>query len=382
MLETALEYEYNSRQEYAERKATPSFARTKAWLRLTKQSLSLRCDQPATATDLVREGLINLVFTPADSIKRRNSSSKAVSVPSASQVPEVLQLDLFRLQNFHSDIVDLNTVYMLLMLFREVTGAANISETDIETMRHEIWVLLNDSESSEPVVQLEPQPKSTSFGQQLLPSEPALSEAMKSIVLHVVNRANQLKAAGLRSQLSELPDAASMSFLTSWFANNLISTSSLYQELSSRLRKTLTTIMIEEFGVSAASGVLQNRFNWYEAADSDSEDEISRSATGSARFSMSCGRTARRADLSIPPSLVAQTRPRHGFKRQRDEDVESGGEDMPSAKRVCAKPESSVSRVDELLVRNGLKPLQTELRVLAERMAKVACFNIQAYEQL
>ncbi|KAI8611792.1 T-complex 11, partial [Chytriomyces sp. MP71] len=61
-------------------------------------------------------------------------------------LPEILGMDVPRLNTFRSDLQDIVILSCLLMLYRQIAGPK--SATNIKTMKENLWVLLNDSETS------------------------------------------------------------------------------------------------------------------------------------------------------------------------------------------------------------------------------------------
>ncbi|KAJ3217243.1 hypothetical protein HDU67_008265 [Dinochytrium kinnereticum] len=138
VVEHAIEYERNWFKDNFEEVGT---SLTKAWL--TDAFTRLNTSQPPpttlpTFTDVYIEALLNLIG---------HSHVLAESTKISSLVPETFKMDSVRLVTYRNDWQDITIMSALLILFRQAAGA-KCTSTHLATTKRNLWVLLNDAETS------------------------------------------------------------------------------------------------------------------------------------------------------------------------------------------------------------------------------------------
>ena len=100
---------------------------------VTSSSSFYKPSSNPSITVLFNEGLIYLI-------------SSACKLPEMG-VPETLHLDATRLVTFYNDWQDITIMGALLILFKQAAGV-RCSSVDLSNIKQQLWVLLNDSETS------------------------------------------------------------------------------------------------------------------------------------------------------------------------------------------------------------------------------------------
>ncbi|KAJ3226248.1 hypothetical protein HDU81_007423 [Chytriomyces hyalinus] len=88
------------------------------------------------------------VYTHAVLDLIQNSPALTDDPDSATDLPEVLSMDVSRLSTFRNDVQDIIILSSLLMLYRQIAGPKSNVGTHMKTMKENLWVLLNDSDTS------------------------------------------------------------------------------------------------------------------------------------------------------------------------------------------------------------------------------------------
>jgi len=370
LMETALDFELTSFIDSAEKKrdSKSAWRITSTWLRSAVNRVKEPFQRSALVEQAVCDGLLDLIFKPPyPSNERRYRCKTVLPAPAASVVPETLQLDVFRLQAFHSDITDLAVVYAVLLLYRQLAGVARSTDTDLDRVRREVWALV----ASNPVMNCQvPSPGSMvintangpGLGLRKLESE-SWRKAMQDVLLQIAHRAHP----------DSTPDASTLKLLSSWADTNLRADAPLFVMLLNRLRSTLGELLLEHLEADCAG-----QGWWPQAAAAAAAAAVATSTvTASTNESGACGRTHPTVNVSI--SQMAKST--NGRKRRRD----SISECEPELKRLCTlESVSSTNRnsdFEKSLIKNGLSPLEAEVRFLGERIAKVAGFHLRVYSQ-
>lgn len=246
----------------------PGLVKTSKWFRLArdrskavasqhKPQASRQLTMDKWIKHLVTDGMLELLFRPADlsesstpdqdaplaqgsaqgsapaslPLDKKNRRSKAsTGLPASTQIPETFQLDSFRLQLFHGDLVDLSVVYLLLLLYRQLCAANKWAPktTDIDCMRTEIWTIMSavTLQSSLPTATVtspgrdKTGPTAASIRKL---EDPKWREGMKDVLLQVAHRARLPTRAkeGNDDATQHIPDQATVSLVNSWMESNL-----------------------------------------------------------------------------------------------------------------------------------------------------------------
>lgn len=140
---------------------------------------------------------------------------KALRLPSSSDIPETLELDVTRLQSLHAEVTDLCISSLLLLLYRQMCSTARRQPTTVEVaeMKGEILVLQREALAS----------TGTKFGSLYLLADPAWRERMQDVVLQIARRAGR---AG-KEDVDYMPPFSTLAMLRSWLDNNLVAGSAL-----------------------------------------------------------------------------------------------------------------------------------------------------------
>ncbi|BGP18094.1 hypothetical protein JCM10213_004756 [Rhodosporidiobolus nylandii] len=346
----------------------------------------------------VVDGLLKLVFAPSPS-----STAPTASLPALSTLPETLQLDSYRLQAFHSDAVDLTVIYQLLLLFQQLAFPARPSLTDLDSLRKELWCIMLSSTGAAstlvgPGASVQGIPQGSPGAGVGKLNTPAWRAGMKDVLLQVAARAKELQlraasemagvssSASSPSQLPPMPDAKTLALVASYFDTNVKPDSKLFQLLSGRVRDTVRAVVEEELAKEQAQGPMGFASWWAPAV------EPATMATGGA-YPATSGSGGVRPEAS----MMASTTPvKRGKKRLSvDLDAEEASSDDEGEKRQRTGRSSSISTrtglplapssaapaspVDVALARNGLTALSSEVRLLGQRIAKVASFNLTVH---
>lgn len=257
LLETAADFEYKTFLHLRERRPPvedtarileevtqgPPLTKTKAWIAAVQQRAALSATSQLTSNNnycfKIVDGVLQLLFKPSEdraeapsvektSQNRQSSSTerprkpKAQALPSSAEVPETLQLDIYRLQLFHGDIVDLCIVHLLLLLYRQLCSVNKRipSSEDVEGIRRQIWIIMSEINNSTALTPSASGRRAT----------PALSQSIKKLesekwragmrdVLLQIARFSS-NAQGVIGEGTFVPDSSTLAVLNSWMDNN------------------------------------------------------------------------------------------------------------------------------------------------------------------
>lgn len=189
---------------------------------------------------LVTDGVLELLFRPHSQVTkprlplgRSSRKSQSSRLPEPTDMPELLDLDIFRLQSLHSDVVDLAIMTLLILLFRQLCGMARRVPTpsEVANLKQEILILKRDM-----IARI----GSRSIGSGLKMLEnPAWREGMKDVVLQIACRAGGTGSAG-----QYVPSPSIMEVLHSWLEKNLVADSSLVR-LSAPMPQRSTNLSMQ-----------------------------------------------------------------------------------------------------------------------------------------
>lgn len=103
---------------------------------------------------MVAEGVLEQLFNPQMSLLKQSLGSsgrtsrkvRAVRLPEPAFLPELLDLDVHRLQGLHSDVTDLSIMTLLMLLFRQLCGMSRRAPRpkEVAEVKQEILVLKRD----------------------------------------------------------------------------------------------------------------------------------------------------------------------------------------------------------------------------------------------
>ncbi|KAK9897856.1 Tcp11-domain-containing protein [Cystobasidium minutum MCA 4210] len=282
LLETAADFEYKTflrirekRPQHSEDTATtaqlaeiagPPLSKTRVWISgITERNrAAITATSSHDSTAFVVDGVLELLFNPkrdntdpsnADKsqavrqsgLVERRKAPRTQALPLVSEVPETFQLDTYRLQLFHGDVVDLCIVHLLILLYRQLCSVNKRTPTleDIEVMRRQIWVIMSEINTMAVAAPAgNGRRTTTSLPQSLrkLDSE-HWREGMKDVLLQISRY-----SAGNDSTngVAFVPDVSTLNLLNSWMENSFRSDSKLFQLVQTRLRRALSALILSE----------------------------------------------------------------------------------------------------------------------------------------
>ncbi|PWN51701.1 hypothetical protein IE53DRAFT_409975 [Violaceomyces palustris] len=423
LVETAVEFEIRWFREQIEQGKT-SLERTSAWfisaLCAAKESNHQTLSRSDLVTRAFNAGLLKLIFDSPSSLPLASigapdaGSSSSLSSSSLSNVvpptpspsssslnhtfsacyPETFQFDAYRMMTFHNDVADLTIVYMLLLLFRQLAcspldassstvpaTAASVAQRQAEAVKGEIWCLLNDANlcisgsaigaaSSSPTSSSARRPLAAtpSFdGRLFLGSAGGLAKleyprwraAMQNVLLQVASRAASVQyvAKGLDpvSNPPPPPSAKTQALLNSWLDTNLCAGSALHKLCQRRLSDVLVAMLSEKVGAPSVSTSMATTA--VAGAAQASSTTILRKRTSSEEDET--------AEADTPNETTTQK------KRVKT--------DEPPPSRVT---EPGRREWEKAIQKAGLEPFTPEIKMLCERVTKVATFHLRVFRNL
>ncbi|GAA5982808.1 hypothetical protein JCM11641_004631 [Rhodosporidiobolus odoratus] len=399
LVESSVAFERRFLQEHVTRRGgQASLERLRDWLAPASEKKPRTGDRVEQA---VVDGLLNLVFSPHASA----STPSSVPLPALSSLPDTVQLDSYRLQAFHADAADLTVLYQLLLLFQQLSYPARPSPADVDSLRKELWCIMSSATGSAStlagpasnIVGIPQGPPGQGVGK--LSSE-SWRSSMEDILLQVAARAKEQQlrhvspsastlSAAPAASLPPTPDAKTLALVSSYFDSNVKPDSKLFQLLQSRLRETLRAVVEEELVREKEKGPSGYTSWWAPSVES------STMATGAAHPARSAAVSAEgfRPEQGMMASSVPAKR---GVKRSvglDDDDAATSDEESEKRQRtgrsssistktglpIAVTVSSPPSAVDIALSRSGLAPLASEVRILGQRIAKVASYNLSVY---
>lgn len=402
LLQTALEFELKSFSDFTSRStSSTSFDRTRAWLTAAATIVSSKLQprslgKAALVERSVSEGILELIFRPSDaspplsstplsptfSVTSADPSRPSSPSPSSWSLPETFQLDAYRLQAFHADAIDLTVVYMLLLLFQQLASPSRVTPEDLDLVRREIWCIMSAFAGSHlslvgPLAGVGIPAGPPGVGIKKLEC-PIWRSGMADVLLQIGARAKAVQSRSSSSSSSvgreeeghlAAPDQGTIDLLGSYFETNLRADSRLFLLLQARLQETLGAVLVDEFEKeeNAVAG-------WWLPRPAAFVD--------SARSGSNGGCVTRPTPLVVNARSMAS---RRGTKRAHEEEGDESSEDEEGGEKRTRREVRRVGRggngvVEGALARNGLTALAAEVRVLGERVAKVASFHLKVYQ--
>lgn len=287
LLETSPDFELKMFHERQAR-GLLSLDVTRQWLSknmpLPSEDPSKNPKSPLTTIDVALcRGLVDLVFFPPTStstpstpltattstLAQSQKPAAAITLhqpqhpqPSAPGYPEALYLDQTRLLVLSTDASDLTALYMVLMLFRQLsfsrlqtksvaTGkkAADIADWEIDRVKREIWEVgparlgwcfFNGTSGATTTTSTS---SATSVEDEACESK--WNKGMRDVVLQVCVRAEQVGSGRDAADDTDttpssfIPRAETLSMLDGWIGNNMRDNSPLHSLMKRRLRNAV-----------------------------------------------------------------------------------------------------------------------------------------------
>ncbi|EKM51529.1 uncharacterized protein PHACADRAFT_186985 [Phanerochaete carnosa HHB-10118-sp] len=169
LVRSAAQFELKMFQENRQKGPLPLEA-TRQWLQTAFDDLAAQTTDPRSSSNLsasysryprflqiqlsVVRAVINLIFDsaslpspPSSPLPSSIASSPLVSSPTRQGYPETLYLDHIRLTTLRNDAADFTTLYMLMMLYRQLVHSGStpagpkiaVSSDDLAALKKEIW---------------------------------------------------------------------------------------------------------------------------------------------------------------------------------------------------------------------------------------------------
>lgn len=342
LIQTAKPFETRFFRDVASRRQASgniTFPRTVEWFSKSAESL-----KSGSLADIVGSGALDLIFD------LDNPSASSTSV--ALLVPETFQLDAHRISAFHTDTTDLTVIYLLMSFFQQLCYPARPTESQLDDLRQELWSLLavaNSAAVAEREQACGAGKAGVVFGMSKL-EDTTWQKGMRDVGLQIAARATEIKEG------PSLPSPQIRALVDAYLTSHLSSVSPVFRLLQSRLKSTLG-LMVNESVASSEQ--------WW--TDATYLSSISRGTTD--------GFSPQRLAIVPVAKLMAQNSKR-GTKRGHQE-----AEMDVADKRVRLTDDDGINTtpLDLCLARNGLTPLATEVRLLGDRIARVASFHLSVH---
>ncbi|KAK4051707.1 Protein SOSEKI 1 [Microbotryomycetes sp. JL221] len=366
LVQTALDFEQRFFHDVISQRSSAavrvSLDKTKAWVGDNIESVQPRGSSTtswAAVPAAVREGVLSLVFEHQ----------------STSTLPETFQLDAYRLSAFHSDVTDLTVVYLLLSLFQQLAFPAKPSLNELDDMRREIWCIL--ATVGYPTSGNDGSGVPAAVGIAKLDTA-AWKASVQDVGLQIAVRANAIKNAHNNkiATSTTIPDATTLAVVEAYISNHLSSESKVFKLLQSRLKSTLSCVIQGEMQD-------QDKSRWWLLNGASTEVASLPTSLATRRSS-----ALRPVAIVVEPSVVAPVASR-GLKRSLPSDGNDDSQDHKKLKtnagvKVISHDEAPAltleTELNVILVKNGLMPLATEIKVLGERIARVTTFHLAVYQ--
>lgn len=381
LVETAVDFEVRWFKEQIEQ-GKMSVAKTTAWLQQSLSAVDREGQkQLNTVSQAFNDGLLRLVFDIPGSVQLLPSSSTTLASPSSSSLnntfasyyPETFQFDAYRMMTFHNDVADLTIVYMLLLLFRQLccspledgatvpASISTIAQNQLKAVKGEIWCLLNDanlclstaatatsSSTSKHGASLEDRLFIGSSGGFAKLEHPRWRKAMQNVLLQVAARASAVQMAA-RQGLADpslmkpaAPSAKTQNLLNAWMQSNLCAGSALHKLCQKRLREVVLSMLGDKLRASSVGA---------EAKPENTEAQGSVLPNGLQRI-RSCNGSATSAQSGSALDV-----------------------DLTATEATSVSWEAGLARA-------GLDPFAGEIKLLSDRISKVAIFHLRVFRKL
>ena len=415
LVETAVDFEVRWFKEQIEQ-GKMSLDKTTAWIQQARSTLPSTADASRSEAVLktFNHGMLQLIFDVPESLPVLSPVATPLGSPSssslnntfASHYPETFQFDAYRMMTFHNDVSDLTIVYMLVLLFRQLCGTpldddgalpasvGSLVQRQLKGIKGEIWCLLNDANlclSSSSTIPPTPttahgassQSRRTGGidGKLFLASaggfakldHPRWRRAMQNVLLQIAARAAAVQTAARQGSMdpstvkTAAPSATTQKLLNSWMDTNLRSGSALHKICQSRLRDVVLGMLTDKVrdGLQPSTAALAPALTMANAEMEQlsrphqkrtSPDEPQDDKTGTSA-------PAKRLKSDAVPA-------------------ESDSSSSTSAPTAAPPAASATSPWDAAMSRAGLEPFAAEIRLLSDRIAKVATFHLRVFGTL
>lgn len=408
LVETAVDFEIRWFKEQIEQ-GKMSLDKTTAWMQqalVTSSTEAGATSRSETVVKAFNSGMLQLIFDVPGSLPVLSPVATPLGSPSSSSLnntfaahyPETFQFDAYRMMTFHNDVSDLTIVYMLVLLFRQLcstplddagplpASVSRIVQKQLKSIKGEIWCLVNDANlclSSSGGLPSTPTAASTSSGSSsssrvdrklFLGSaggfakldHPRWRRGMQNVLLQVAARASAVQATARAGETDPsnvkvaAPWATTQKLLNSWMDTNLRAGSALHKICQSRLRDVVLGMLTEKVrhGLSPSSSSSATS-----TVPSTSNEEMSRRKRLQSDDDMPSKRL--KGDTCSSPTPASST---------------CSSETAPSS--AAAASAGGAAAWDTTLSRAGLEPFAAEIRLLSDRIAKVATFHLRVFRNL
>ncbi|CBQ69582.1 related to SOK1 protein [Sporisorium reilianum SRZ2] len=418
LVETAVDFEIRWFKEQIEQ-GKMSLERTTAWI---QQALGSSPDA-ATATPrseavvkAFNKGMLQLIFDVPGSLPLVSPVATPLGSPSSSSLnntfasyyPETFQFDAYRMMTFHNDVSDLTIVYMLVLLFRQLcsmpldggealpASVGSIVQNQLKSIKGEIWCLVNDANlclSSWSALPPTPtaasgatsptrRPTAVDGGKLFVGSaggfakldHPRWRRAMQNVLLQVAARAAAVQTAA-RAGSSDpsavkmaAPSTPTQKLLNSWMDTNLRSGSALHKICQNRLRDVVLGMLGDKVrnGLQPSTSAV--------AAPCATATATGATGTGQKRAVPGEPQDAKVGDATPNKKL------RSDGGGAAAAAAAAGTASTPTV--ACSSSGSAASAWDTAMSRAGLEPFAAEIRLLSDRIAKVATLHLRVFRNL
>ena len=382
----------------------------------------------------------NSVAIPPSPAPVPSPSSSSLNHTFASLYPETFQFDAYRMMTFHNDVADLTIVYMLLLLFRQLAcsplevgstvpaAAAGIAQRQLKAVKGEIWCLLNDANLclSGAVSSASGLPSPSGSGRRSPTADsklflgsaggfaklehPGWRQAMRNVLLQIAVRAAavQMAANGPVTDPTKIkppaPSAKTQALLNSWMDTNLCIGSPLHKLCQGRLRGVVLSMLEEKLSGLGGCGASQTssekasvgtgmgastRSPMLKRPSEVSDEESARVAASDANGALKRVKTES-GDSKTPAACAAESvaATLKGTTSSVKSPVAgtSGGSSTSAAAKAMSGVGSTCGRNSAVweanLTKAGLDPFSAEIRLLCDRIAKVATFHLRVFRNL
>ena len=413
LVETAVDFEIRWFKEQIEQ-GKMSLDKTTAWIQqaFTSQTSSSGRSRSEKVIDSFNCGMLDLIFNVPGSLPVLSPVATPLSSPSssslnntfASHYPETFQFDAYRMMTFHNDVSDLTIVYMLVLLFRQLcstplddgravpASVGNIVQRQLKSMKGEIWCLVNDANlclSSSSTSPCTPTTASgiTSPGRRSAGADgkmflgsaggiakldhPRWRRAMQSVLLQVAARASAVQAAAHlgstdpKSVKAAAPSVATQKLLSSWMDTNLRSGSALHKICQDRLRGVVLSLLTDKVR------------NGLQASSSGALTAPTFAVTSADIGPANPSKQKRASPLELHEDKAVGSNP---AKRLKSNITSADSKSLSTSTAVAAASTNTSS--DAAMSRAGLEPFAAEIRLLSDRIAKVATFHLRVFRNL
>ncbi|KAJ1021116.1 hypothetical protein NDA16_003902 [Ustilago loliicola] len=397
LVETAADFEIRWFKEQIEQ-GKMSLDKTTTWIQQAlatcwTDGAAAAASRSETVVKAFNCGMLQLIFDVPGSVPVLSPVATPLGSPSSSSLnntfaahyPETFQFDAYRMMTFHNDVSDLTIVYMLVLLFRQLcstplddagalpASVGSIVQKQLKSIKGEIWCLVNDANlclSSSGTFPATPNATTSGAGNSRVDGKvllgsagrlakldhPRWRRAMQNVLLQVAARASAVQSTARAGGMdpsnvkAAAPSAATQKVLNSWMDTNLRTGSALHKICQSRLRDVVLGMLTEK----VRSGLLPS---------SSSSSTVPSTSSGAEES----GRKRVHTDEDT------------ASKRVKSDMLAT----LPSSETATSSANgTAASTWDTTLSRAGLEPFAAEIRLLSDRIAKVATFHLRVFRNL